>query len=86
MAWLYSYFDQHHKLCNILSRRELIDFGVSDDSYFNNETYRNGTEQVIYNNLTQIYHSISLEFGFKVSEEMALILSGGYRIGGKIGL
>jgi hypothetical protein len=61
-------------------------YNESESSYFNNETYQNGTEQVTYNNLTQIYHSLSLDLGFKVSGEMALILSSGYRLGDKIGL
>ncbi len=58
----------------------------SSNSYFYNETYRFGTEQIIYNNLAQFSHSLSLDFGFKLSEEIALILSGGYRMGDKVSL
>jgi hypothetical protein len=56
------------------------------DSYFGNEIYHNGTEQIVYNNLTQICQTLSLDFGTKVSKEIALVLSGGYRSAGKAGL
>jgi hypothetical protein len=58
----------------------------SANSYFYNETYLHGTEQIIYNNLTQFCHSLSLDFGFKLSEDVAFTLSGGYRLGDKVGL
>ena len=61
-------------------------YNESGSSYFSNEEYQNGIEQTVYNNLTQNCHSLSLDIGMKVSGDVALVLSGGYRLGGKVGL
>lgn len=58
----------------------------SGSSFFGDEIYLNGSEQIAFNNLTQNCQTLSLDFGIKMSEEIALVLSGGYRSGGKVKL
>ena len=58
----------------------------SSDIYFKSETISMSGQNVTFNNLTQPQTSLSLKLGIKTSNNIGLILSGGYNIGHTISL
>ncbi len=58
----------------------------SKDTYFANEIPIINNNEVIYNNLSQMQHSISLELGVKTFKNIGAFFTGGYNLGKNISL
>ena len=58
----------------------------SDVAYFAQSTYQGGDGTTVFNKLKQYTYSTSIDVGARIYQNVAMILSGGYRIGGRVGL
>jgi len=58
----------------------------SADTYFKSESIQLNDQMIVYNNLTQNQKSISIKLGLKTSQNIGIILTGGYKIGQSIDL
>jgi hypothetical protein len=58
----------------------------SDVAYFNPSTYQGSNGAITFDKLRQYTYSTSVDVGARVYQNVAIILSAGYRIGGRVGL